>query len=35
MEYTPDEKESMIKKYLDKYEIKTSNDVVKKIAEKV
>lgn len=35
MEYTPSEKETIIKKYLDKYEIKTSNEIIKKISEKV
>ena len=35
MEYTPNEKETIIKKYLDKYEIKTSEEVIKKISEKV
>ncbi len=35
MEYTPHEKEIIIKKYLDKYEIQTSDDVIKKISEKV
>lgn len=35
MEYTPDEKETMIKKYLDKYEITASDEVVKKISVKV
>ena len=35
MEYTPSEKEVIIKKYLDKYEIKTSDEVIKKISEKV
>lgn len=35
MEYTPSEKEIIIKKYLDKYEIKTSNEIIKKISEKV
>lgn len=35
MEYTPDEKELMIKKYLDKYEIQTSNEIIKQISEKV
>jgi len=35
MEYTPNEKEIIIKKYLDKYEIKTSNKIIKKISEKV
>jgi len=35
MEYTPNEKEIMLKKYLDKYEIKTSDEIVKKISEKV
>ena len=35
MEYTPNEKEAIINKYLTKYEIKTSNDVIKKISEKV
>lgn len=35
MEYTQNEKETIIKKYLDKYEIKTSDEVIKKISEKV
>jgi Holliday junction resolvasome RuvABC ATP-dependent DNA helicase subunit len=35
MEYTPDEKNIIIKKYLDKYEIKTSDDLIKRISEKV
>ncbi len=35
MEYTPNEKESIIKKYLDKYEIQTSEEIIKKISEKV
>src|SRR5574344_490593 len=35
MEYTPNEKESIIKKYLDKYEIRTSEEIIKKISEKV
>ena len=35
MEYTPSEKETIIKKYLDKYEIKTSDEIIKKISEKV
>lgn len=35
MEYTPNEKEIIIKKYLDKYEIKTSNEIISKISEKV
>lgn len=35
MEYTQSEKEMMIKKYLDKYEIKTSDDVIREISEKV
>lgn len=35
MEYTPSEKKTIIKKYLDKYEIKTSDEVIKKISEKV
>lgn len=35
MEYTPDEKEIIIKKYLDKYEIKASDEVIKKISIKV
>ena len=35
MEYTPSEKEFIIKKYLDKYEIIASNEVIKKISEKV
>lgn len=35
MEYTPSEKETIIKKYLDKYEIKTSDEILKKISEKV
>jgi len=35
MEYTPSEKEIIIKKYLDKYEIKTSNEIIGKISEKV
>ena len=35
MEYTQNEKEVIIKKYLDKYEIKTSDEIIKKISEKV
>ena len=35
MEYTQNEKETIIKKYLNKYEIKTSDDVIKRISEKV
>ena len=35
MEYTQNEKETIIKKYLNKYEIKTSDEVIKKISEKV
>ncbi len=35
MEYTPDEKETIIKKYLDKYEIATSEEIIKKISAKV
>ncbi len=35
MEYTPNEKETIIKKYLDKYEIQTSEEIIKKISEKV
>lgn len=35
MEYTQEEKEIIIRKYLDKYEIKTSDEVIKKISEKV
>ncbi|MEI6773619.1 MAG: Holliday junction DNA helicase RuvB C-terminal domain-containing protein [bacterium] len=35
MEYTQDEKEVIIKKYLNKYEINTSDEVIKKISEKV
>lgn len=35
MEYTQEEKEIIIKKYLDKYEIKTSDTIIKKISEKV
>jgi len=35
MEYTPIEKEVIIKKYINKYEIKSSDDVIKKISEKV
>ena len=35
MEYTQSEKEIIIKKYLDKYEIKTSNEIIRKISEKV
>ena len=35
MEYTPNEKETIIKKYLNKYEIISSNDIIKKISEKV
>lgn len=35
MEYTPSEKEVIIKKYINKYEVKSSDDVIKKISEKV
>lgn len=35
MEYTPNEKEIIIKKYLDIYEIKASDTIVKKISVKV
>lgn len=35
MEYTQNEKEIIIKKYLDEYEIKTSDEIIKKISEKV
>jgi holliday junction DNA helicase RuvB len=35
MEYTPNEKETMIKKYLNKYEINASEELIKKISEKV
>jgi len=35
MEYTPNEKEIIIKKYLDTYEIKTSDEIIKKVSEKV
>jgi len=35
MEYTPDEKETIIKKYLKQYEIETSEKIIKKISEKV
>jgi len=35
MEYTPDEKETIIKKYLDKYEITTSDEIIWKISAKV
>jgi len=28
MEYTQDEKETIIKKYLNKYEIKTSDEII-------
>jgi Holliday junction resolvasome RuvABC ATP-dependent DNA helicase subunit len=35
MEYTQTEKETIIKKYLDKYEIKTSDEIIRKISEKV
>jgi len=35
MEYTPSEKETILKKYLNTYEIKTSNEIIKKISEKV
>lgn len=35
MEYTPSEKETIIKKYLDKYEIKTSDEIISKISAKV
>lgn len=35
MEYTPSEKEVIIKKYLDKYEIKTSDEIIRKITDKV
>lgn len=35
MEYTQNEKETIIKKYLSKYEIKTSDEIIKKISEKV
>lgn len=35
MEYTPSEKEVIIKKYINKYEVKSSGDVIKKISEKV
>lgn len=35
MEYTQSEKETIIKKYLDKYEIKTSEEIIKKISAKV
>jgi len=35
MEYTPTEKEAIIKKYLNKYEISATNDLIKKMSEKV
>lgn len=35
MEYTPDEKETIIKKYLKQYEIQTSDATIAKISEKV
>ena len=35
MEYTPSEKEVIIKKYLDTYQITTSDEIIKKISEKV
>ncbi len=35
MEYTPSEKEIIIKKYLKKYEIKTSDEIISKISAKV
>jgi Holliday junction DNA helicase RuvB len=35
MEYTQSEKEIIIKKYLDKYEIKTSDEIIRKISAKV
>lgn len=35
MEYTPGEKEVIIKKYLDKYGIKASNEIIRKITDKV
>lgn len=35
MEYTQNEKEIIIKKYLSQYGIKTSEDIIKKISEKV
>jgi len=35
MEYTPNEKETIIKKYLDTYEIKTSDEIISKISAKV
>ncbi len=35
MEYTQDEKETIIKKYLNKYEIKTSDEIIWKISAKV
>lgn len=35
MEYTPNEKETMIRKYLDKYGIKASDDVIRNISAKV
>lgn len=35
MEYTQNEKETIIKKYLDKYEIKTSDEIIWKISAKV
>ena len=35
MEYTQSEKETIIKKYLDKYEIKTDDKIIKKVSEKV
>lgn len=35
MEYTQAEKEIIIKKYLDEYEIKTTDEIIKKISQKV
>lgn len=35
MDYTPTEKEIMIQKYLNKYEITSSNEIIKKISDKV
>ena len=35
MEYTPSEKETIIKKYLNKYEITSNDEIIKKISEKV
>lgn len=35
MEYTPNEKEIIIKKYLNTYEIKSNDDIIKEISKKV